>query len=289
MLSVKDFNMKLLSLRNTRKLTKTMKMVSATKLRRATEAVKYTDDYADPLRRIVARVARGEDALAHILMRPRLPVRQVLVVMATSEKGLCGGFNNNLFRILHPWMEQRTAEGQATAVSLYGRRGCMMYRNRVTVRHNYQSSGARPEYADAWRVALDVQHDFVSDRVQEVYLAYNRFGSAMSQKPTIERLLPFACVTDPAVADAQADPLVEPDSEALLAAILPQMIGLRIFLALLHSAAGEHGARMTAMDAATTNADKLINETALLRNRARQAAITRELAEIISGSEALKG
>ncbi len=288
MLSVKDFNVKLLSLRNMRKLTKTMKMVSATKLRRATEAVKYTDDYAGPLRRIVARIAHGEDALEHLLMRPRLPVRQTMVVMLTSEKGLCGGFNNNLFRTLHPWLEQRASEGQTAAVSIYGRRGCMMYRNRLAVRNVYQSSGARPEYADAWRVALDVQHDFISDRVQEVFLAYNRFGSAISQKPVIERLLPFACVTDAAPDAARVDPLVEPDSEALLAVILPQMIGLRIFLALLHSAAGEHGARMTAMDAATTNADKLINETLLLRNRARQAAITRELAEIISGSEALK-
>src|ERR1035437_3735819 len=126
MLSVKDFNVKLFSLRNMRKLTKTMKMVSATKLRRAIEAVKYTDDYADPLRRIVARVAHGEDALEHVLMRPRMPVRQVLVVMLTSEKGLCGGFNNNLFRVLHPWLEQRATEGQTAAVSLYGRRGCLI-------------------------------------------------------------------------------------------------------------------------------------------------------------------
>ncbi len=289
MLSVKDFNVKLLSLRNMRKLTKTMKMVSATKLRRAIEAVKYTDEYAKPLRRIVARVASGEDAAEHVLMRPRLPVRRVLVVMLTSEKGLCGGFNNNLFRVLNPWLEQRAKEGQTSSVSLYGRRGCLMYRNRVTVRQSYQSSGARPEYADAWRVALDVQYDFVSDRVQEVYLAYNRFQSAMSQKPVIEHLLPFECVTDVHDDDMRTDPLVEPDNAALLATILPQIIGLRIFLALLHSAAGEHGARMTAMDAATTNADKLINETILLRNRARQAAITRELAEIISGSEALKG
>lgn len=289
MLSVKDFNVKLGSLRNTRKLTKTMKMVSATKLRRAMEAVKYTEDYAEPLRRIVARVACGDDALTNPLMCSRMPVRQTLVVMLTSEKGLCGGFNNNLFRVLHPWLEERAAKGQTTAVSLYGRRGCMMYRNRVTVRQSYQLFGARPEYADAWRLALDVQNDFVSDCVQEVYLAYNRFGSAMSQKPTIERLLPFACDTQLAPDATRVDLLVEPDIETLLTTILPQMIGLRIFLALLHSAAGEHGSRMTAMDAATTNADKLIKETTLLRNRARQAAITRELAEIISGSEALKG
>jgi F-type H+-transporting ATPase subunit gamma len=287
--TLKEYDVKLTRLRSTRKMTKTMQLVSANKLRRAQEAQKNAGIYAERFNGILTRLAAAADPGSHPLLRAHRQVRNILVVVFTSDRGLCGGFNNNLIRKAASWCRQ-AAPTRHVEVSCSGRRGFAFFRNRADIRRYYEEAAARPVFAHARQIGADVQTAFLTGGADEVHLAYNAFKGVMSQTPVIERLLPLDPAALPA-GTAPSDPerwLYEPVRPALLQALLPRLVNLRIFLAMLNTAAGEHGARMTAMDHATTNADSLIERLTLLRNRARQAHITTELIEIVAGAEALK-
>lgn len=291
MASIKEYNVKLASLRNTVKMTKTMKMVSASKLRKAQDAQRAARDYADHLNRTIARLAASVDQQAHPLLQRRETPRNVLVLIFTSDKGLCGGFNNNLIKHAGRWIAARPT-ATPLKMSFCGRRGYNFFRSRQKVQRHYESLHVKPSFDAAAEVANELIEHFLSGEYDEIYLGYNHFLSPLSQKPVFQKLLPIESPEFAAMAgDVEPYPaenyLYEPGKEQLLQMLIPKTVIFKIFYAMLENSAGEHGARMTAMDNATTNAKQLIDSYTLLRNRARQAAITTELTEIISGAEAL--
>lgn len=285
--TLKEYNRKLVRLRSTRKMTKTMKMISATKLRRTQDALRNAQQYAAQLTAVIAHLTRMVEKETVPLLTPRASVRRTRLFVVTSDRGLCGGFNNNLFKAVGRWMEAHRATSGELAVSVYGQRGIVLFRNRWPVTATYTAAASKPGLGQAGQIGEALQAEFLSGGCDEVYVAYNHFHGAMSQRPVVERLLPLI----PAQTEGKeggGEFLVEPKPAALLQAILPPAVNFQLFMLLLHSAAGEMAARMTAMENATNNADELIEKTALWRNRARQAAITKELAEIIGGAEALR-
>ena len=288
--SLKEYNVKLTRLRSTRKLTRTMKLVSVNKLRRAQEAEKRTAQCSARMMGIVGRLAGATPDFSHALLTPRRAVRSVLAIVFTSDRGLCGGFNHGLLRVAQAWMAERRAAGGRVEVNCCGRRGYAFFRSRGEVNRFYEEAAARPDFSQALRIGREAQAAFAGGRIDEVYLAYNQVPNALTQTPTIQRLLPLnPADLKSAVADMPAgDWIFEPGPAALLASLLPRLIHLKIYAALQSSATGEHGARMRAMDQATTNADNLIESLTLQRNRARQAQITTELTEIVAGAEALR-
>jgi F-type H+-transporting ATPase subunit gamma len=271
-------------------MTKTMKLVSVNKLRRAQEAEKRVSLISRRLFGILGRMGPSLVAGEHSVVIPRKTVKSVLVLLITSDRGLCGGFNNNLIKLVAPWIQQQEATGRSVMVSFCGRRGYASFRNRATVERYYEDVMVKPDYSHAHRIARELQGAFIHGRVDEVYLAYNAVNGATSQQPVIEKLMPM----DPAAliqgsAQAQVGCCeLDPSAEEVLNALLPRLVSLSVYLAMLSSSVGEHGARMKAMEQASSNADNLIRQISLRRNRARQSAITTELTEIVAGAEALK-
>lgn len=285
MLSLKEYNLRLNRLKNTRKMTRTMKMVSANKLRRAQEAQKHADVFTRHFQRVSDQIISLVDKRAHPYLIHHQAIKRVMVLVLTSDRGLCGAFNNALCRRVQLWMGERPQPAEGIALSFWGKRGVSFFQNRVEVKQVYPTTGHRPDFAEASRMGADMQAAFLSREADEVYLAYNSFESVLRQVPKIQRLLPMD--HDLSV-KTQNDWLCEPVPGEILTLALPRLVDLRIFNAMLSSAAGEHAARMTAMENATRNADEVIDQNTLMRNRARQSAITRELIEIVAGAESLK-
>jgi F-type H+-transporting ATPase subunit gamma len=288
MIGIKEFNKKIVSLKNTRKMTKTMKMVSASKFKRAHKAQTSALDYANKLSGLMARLSGGSND--HELMKPKKKVQNALIIVFTSDKGLCGGFNNNLIRKVRSWVATNPQKLVKIESSFCGRRGYMSLRRTANLKKYYENVTVKPNFTDALTIANDVTAGFIKGEYDEVYLAFNRFDGPLSQVPVIEKLLPLdpASLNKPGVKVPSADYEYEPTQDELFAFLVPKFLNFKIYFTLLENAAGEHGARMSAMDKASQNTSDLIDRYTLLRNRARQAAITTELIEIISGAEALK-
>lgn len=288
--TLKEFNVKLTRLRSTRKMTKTMKLVSVNKLRRAQDAEKRVSLIASRMFGILGRMGPAVVSGEHALVIPHKSVKKILVLLMTSDRGLCGGFNNNLVKMINPWIKQQEAQGRAVLVSFCGRRGYNSLKNLVTVERYYEDVMVKPDFFHANRIAREIQAAFVGGRVDEVYLAYNALQSAMAQEPVVEKIIPMdpAALTQVVGGSKSGGWMLEPSSEEVLKALLPRMISLNVYIAMLSSSVGEHSARMKAMEQASSNADNLIRQITLQRNRARQAAITTELTEIVAGAEALK-
>lgn len=289
--TLKEFNVKLTRLRSTRKMTKTMKLVSVNKLRRAQEAEKRVSLIANRMFGILGRMGAATVAGEHPLVIPRKSVKNVLVLLITSDRGLCGGFNNNLVKTVNPWLKQQQEMGRSIMMSFCGRRGHASFKNRVAVERFYEDVMVKPDFAHAHRVARELQAAFVRGRVDEVFLAHNAIRGTMAQLPVLEKLMPMdasVLIKSGAEAPAGGDWMMEPNAESVLSELLPRIVSLNVYLAMLNSSVGEHSARMKAMEQASSNADNLIRLITLQRNRARQAAITTELTEIVAGAEALK-
>jgi F-type H+-transporting ATPase subunit gamma len=284
--SLKALRKRIATVRSTQQITKAMKMVAAAKLRRAQEAAERARPYSEKLAEMFAAVVADLEGADHPLLARRNEQRVELVVL-TSDRGLCGGFNSNLLRKAEAFVRERP--GKQTVVSAVGRKALEFYRRRgVTLVGERTEVLGHPIIESARAVAGGMSERFASAETDGVYLLYNRFRSAMSQVPTITQVLP---VVRPEVgADVQpVEYIFEPERPALLAQLLPRYIETLIMQALLESIASEHGARMTAMENATSNASDMIGRLTLSMNRARQATITTELMEIVSGAEALKG
>ncbi len=286
MATLKAIRKRISSIRNTQQITRAMKMVSAAKLRRAqdaaVEARPYSDKMLDLLRNVAARVSRG----AHPLLRIR-DEKKIHLVLFTSDRGLCGGYNANLIRAAEAFI-RRESPAKEIHLVLVGRKGADYFRRRgAQIAERYVNVLATPPEQLAAQIAERVMDRFVKADADGVYILYSRFRSALSQVPTLEKLLPVAL---PETEDVEqlTEYVYEPSVEALLASLLPNVVEVAIFRALLEATASEHGARMTAMDAATTNAAKMMGSLTLQMNRARQASITRELMEIVGTAEALK-
>ncbi|MEI8138400.1 MAG: ATP synthase F1 subunit gamma [bacterium] len=288
--TLKEFNVKLTRLRSTRKMTKTMKLVSVNKLRRAQDAEKRVSLISSRMFGILGRMGPSVVAGEHPLVISRKSVKKILVLLITSDRGLCGGFNNNLVKMINPWMRQQEEKGRSVLISFCGRRGYASMKNHVAVERYYEDVMVKPDFTHAHRIARELQAAFVRGRVDEVYLAYNSLQGAMSTQPVVEKIMPMdAAALTQGVGDVKSGGwMLEPSSEEVLKALLPRVISLSVYIAMLSSSVGEHSARMKAMEQASSNADNLIRQITLQRNRARQAAITTELTEIVAGAEALK-
>ena len=285
--SLKEYNVKINSLKNTAKVTGTMKMVSTAKFRKAQDAQQNSRLYADSLNEAISRLAANASQGSHPLVQAKSEVNKVLVVLFASDRGLCGGFNNNLFKFVEKFKADNKDKYSNIDFITCGKRADAHVNKDQTPVKFFDGATASVQFTTAKEIGDLAQEAFVSGDYDEVYLCYNIFVSALSQPPTLEKLLPVAPVAgDEAV--EEIDYIYEPGQEELLSYLLPKTVNFKVYSAFLENAAGEHAARMAAMDAATTNAKKLINETTVLRNRARQAAITTELTEIVAGAESLK-
>jgi F-type H+-transporting ATPase subunit gamma len=286
MATLKAIRKRIGSIRNTQQITKAMKMVSAAKLRRAQDAAimarPYAEKMTDLLKNLAARVASN----AHPLLTMREEKRIQLVVL-TSDRGLCGGYNANLIRAAESFIRSQVG-GKEIRLTMVGRKGADYFRRRrAEISDRYVNILAASPAELAVEIATKLISRFVENETDAVYLLYSRFRSALSQVPTLEKLLPVA-VTESAGTEQVTEYLYEPGIQELLASLLPKITAVAIQRALLEATASEHGARMTAMDSATTNASKMMGSLTLQMNRARQASITRELMEIVGTAEALK-
>jgi F-type H+-transporting ATPase subunit gamma len=263
-----------------------MKMVSAAKLRRARASVEASRPYAEKLSTLLARLAAAAGENAHPFLREYEQGKSHVVIL-TSDRGLCGGYNTNLIRKAGDFLNSQ--EGSDTDITVCGRRGYDHFSKQdleIAVSHINRSGGLDLDLAR--EVAADVSRRFETSQASAVYLVYSRFHSAISQTPVVERILPVDA-SDQSTPDESREYLYEPDCGSILDSLLPRYVETRIFGAMLEATASEHGSRMTAMDSASRNARDMIDRLTLEMNRARQAAITKELMEIISGAEALNG
>jgi len=290
--NLKDIRRRIGSVKKTRQITSAMKLVAAARMRRSTEAALNARPYRDHLAEVLARVAdrAGADVQDPLLER-RPEVRRILVVTLTSDKGLCGAFNTNLLRQTKLFLSEHAAKGHEPEVLVYGRKGASFFDFQgIPYRDKTINYGKTPKL-DLVRPLCDtLVDDFQAHRVDEVYLAYNRFKNVLSQRPTFQRILPMAVEGSAAEDDALpnfVDYQYEPSPAALLGALLPLYLRTLVYQSFLETEAGELAARMTAMEAATNNATELIGNLTLQYNRARQAAITKEITEIVGGAEAL--
>jgi F-type H+-transporting ATPase subunit gamma len=263
-----------------------MKMVSAAKLRRAQEAAVQARPYAEKMTALLKNLSARVSREAHPLLTVR-EERKIYLLLFTSDRGLCGGYNANLIRAAEAFM-RREGAGKEINLVLVGRKGADHFRRRrAAIADRRVNILATPPEELAAEIAEKIIDSFVKGEADAVYLLYSRFRSALSQIPTLEKLLPIP-VAEEVNVDQMTEYLYEPGAEALLASLLPAVAQVAIFRALLEATASEHGARMTAMDSATTNASKMMGVLTLQMNRARQASITRELMEIVGTAEALK-
>ncbi len=282
MASLRDIRKRIKSVKNSEKITKAMKMVAAAKLKKAQDEVRKSKAYAHQLDAVVGRLAKrleNQGEAPHPLLQLHPDGQRTELLVLTSDRGLCGAFNSNIIRRAQRFLKPDMR------VSTLGRKGYeALKRDGVQIRTNYSGIIEHPSYLKASQIAAELTQSYVDDHVDAVYLVYNEFKSAISQQVVIKQLLPILpaeSVEDP------VDYIYEPSQQELLNHLLPKHLATQLFQAFLESLASEHGARMTAMDNATRNAKEVISSLTLQYNRARQAAITKELMEIIGGAEAL--
>jgi F-type H+-transporting ATPase subunit gamma len=286
MATLKIIRKRITSIRNTQQITKAMKMVSAAKLRRAQEAALMARPYADKMNDILANLSARVSRAAHPLLTAR-EEKRIELVLVTSDRGLCGGYNANLIRAAEAFI-RRQGGGKEILLALVGRKGADFYRRRRgETGERYLNFLSTPAEELAAAIAEKLINRFVDGETDAVYLLYSHFRSALSQVPTVEKILPVA-LSENQEPEQLTEYLYEPGADELLSSLLPKITEIKIQRALLEATASEHGARMTAMDSATTNASKMMGSLTLQMNRARQASITRELMEIVGTAEALK-
>ena len=290
--SLRDIRNRITSVRSTRQITRAMKMVSAAKLRRAQDAILRTRPYVQLLDQMLARVAARagrEDDAPHPLLAARTKPRAAEVVVITSDRGLAGGFNSNIVRRTQRFLIENNGRFDDVQLATIGRKGRDGLRaRRLPVREDFAGVQSELRYEKAEEIAEAYTERFLSGALDAVFLCYNEFKSAISQKPVVVQLLPIEPPTGAAGAASGIDFEYEPSRATLLGELLPRHVAMQVWRALLESAASEHGARMSAMESATKNAEEMIGALTLQYNRARQAYVTKELLEIVSGAEALK-
>ena len=287
MASLRDIRTRIASVKNTKQITSAMKMVSAAKLRRATEAATLARPYQQALTKMLQRVAASAgDDVEHPLLASRDEVKKVLVVVVTSDRGLCGGFNSTLNRRTEEFVKKLRSQGRDVTVRTFGRKAKDYFRARGFDTSTGRTELTRQMFADeATKLGESLTSGFAAGDFDEAYVAYNQFKSTLTQIPTFQRVLPLSI--EGGGEGGGADYIYEPGGQDLLDALLPMYLRTQLLQAFLETEAGEHAARMTAMDNATRNASDLISALTLEYNRGRQAAITKELIEIVSGAEAL--
>jgi len=310
--SLLDLRRRIRAVKSTQQITKAMKMISASKLRRAQDRVVGARPFALQMQRVLNSLASRVDSSSHPLLAERdrgdgapgsdndADDPKVLLIVVTADKGLCGGFNTNIIKAASGFINKA---GSPIALGLVGRKGRDFFKRRgFEVRIEEIGIFQRVKYADAKRIAEAAIEEFTSGRVSKVFIVYNEFKSVMQQRVTTEQLLPIPkqqpLGSDPRAAQGGQTPkapvagdvdyIYEPGPAQILGDLLPKHIEIQVYRALLESAAAEHAARMTAMDAATKNSGEIIDTLTLYMNKVRQAAITREIIEVVSGASAAR-
>jgi len=291
MANLKDLKNRINSVKSTRKITSAMKMVAAAKLRRAQEAAEAARPYAERMDAVLANLARAAKGsqTAPMLLRGTGGEQTHLLVVATAERGLCGGFNSSIVKMAKHAADALIGAGKTVKIMTVGKKGREQMRRdyaKYFIGHVDLGGVRRIGYANASEVADDILARFEAGEFDVATLFYSEFQSVMTQIPTEQRLIP-AAVGDDEDSGAAINYEYEPDEDEILADLLPQNLAVQIFRGLLENGASEQGARMSAMDNATRNAGDMIDRLTIQYNRSRQAAITNELIEIISGAEAL--
>jgi F-type H+-transporting ATPase subunit gamma len=285
MATLKAIRRRVASVRNIQQITKAMKMISAARLRRAQEAAFASRPYAEKLDAVLQNLASQGTALSHPLLEAR-EEKNIDLLLLTSDRGLCGGFNTNLIRTAEAFI--RGHAGQKVTVSFVGRKGFDYFKRRAfTLGEQHLNLSGKLPPTLAHEIGMRMSQKFSTGETDGVYVLYARFRSAVSQIPTTDKILPVTPKENTS-GQASLEYVYEPAPQELLVSLLTRYVDMLIYRAMLESVASEHGARMTAMENATTNAVEMIDRLTLDMNRARQAGITRELLEIVSTSEALK-
>jgi F-type H+-transporting ATPase subunit gamma len=290
--SLQSLRRKISAFKNTQKITKAMKMVAAAKLKRSQDRILAARPYAHKMRGVLSNLSRRVNRTAHPLLQKR-EVKKVEILVVTSDRGLCGGFNGNIVRKSAEFVRQCEAQGMTVGLSIVGRKGRDYFRRRTwLIRQEWAGVFDKLSFEHAIDIGGDLTDNFVKGTFDELHVVYNEFKSAIQQRVIVEKLFPVDADVEFGAAQAATVSsgayLYEPGEAELLNALVPKHFQVQAYRILLESAAAEHGARMAAMDGATRNAGQLIKKTTLYYNKTRQAAITKELMDIVGGAEALK-
>jgi F-type H+-transporting ATPase subunit gamma len=296
MATLKTIRKRIISVKNTQKITKAMKMVAAAKLRRAQTRLISARPYSGKMNDLLVNMVRLIGPKAHPIFQPREETKSAEFLVLTSDRGLCGGFNGNLLRRVETFLKDQQTKIPDIRVTVVGKKGRDFFRSRKREPQNIVT-GVPDNYPfeEALKIAEDLITGYEGGRFDEFYLVYNFFRSAISQEVRIERILPlsFGPATGEALSEKSGDKYVpeyiyEPSRQAILNRLVPRAVATVIHRAFLESIAGEFGARMMAMENATNNSKEMIGNLTLQMNRLRQAAITTELMDIVNGAESLK-
>ncbi len=291
MAALRDVLRKIAAVRKTRQITRAMNMVAAARLRGAQMKMESFEPYATKFAEVLGNLASGMEPDIHPLLVQREDISRVELLHFTADRGLCGSFNTQLISRAEKWLKEQTAKGLEYAVTPVGKKGRDYFTKRqYTVRDSHTQIYGAVDISYINQMAKGFIDRFVSGEVDEVYMLYMRFASMARQEPTLVKLIPIEPAEMQEAEDAGPglEYLVEPAPEALLIELLPKHISVQIYNAMLQTETSEHAARMSAMDQATKNCNDLIESLTLVYNKARQAAITAELMDIVGGVEALK-
>jgi F-type H+-transporting ATPase subunit gamma len=289
MATMKAIKKRISSVKNTQKITYAMYMVSAAKLRRAQMNAENSRPYAESLSKLISNVVSRIAEPDHPLLIPHAEIKKAEIVVGTSDRGLCGGYNSNLIRKAEAFIKENQGKYETIEISTIGKRAADYFKRRkVPVRKSSTNLLRSMNFGFATAIADELTARYLAGEVDAIFLVYARFKSALTQVPTIVPVLPFNIEKSQA-GENQVDYIYEPSAKEILSVLLPKQVRTQFYCAMLEAVASEHGARMTAMDSASTNAKEMIDHLTLQYNRARQSAITKELMEIIGGAEALKG
>lgn len=291
--SLKAIRTRIASVKNSRKITRAMKLVAASKLRRAQEAITAARPYTKAIAQVVSELAGVAGTDSHPLFEER-EAKNVAMVVFTSDRGLAGAFNANVIKAVERFAASDLTSAESVSLRIIGKKANQYFSRRKSTITSYdEAPTGATALAVARTTATRIIDDFLTGKVDRVYVVYNEFKSAISQTTTVQQILPVVPPTraeqDATVAEQQVDFIYEPTKDELLKRLVPLYVQIGLYRAALESIAGEFGARMSAMESATKNAGEMISRLTLQYNRARQAAITKELLEIIGGAEALKG
>ena len=285
--SLIDLRRRIRAVKSTQQITKAMKMIAASRLKRAQERVVAARPYAQRMQAVLNSLAARVDPDAHPLLRAGGAGGRPLLIVVTADRGLCGSFNSNVMKAAGQFILNETRGGGGIALGLIGRKGRDFFRRRgFEVRSEQVGIFQRLAFSHAAEVANAAIEDFISGQASSVHLVYNEFKSVMSQRILVEQLLPIPRLEPDAKAGPTIDYLYEPGPEEIFRDLLPRYVQAQVYRALLESNAAFFAAQMTAMDAATRNSAEMLENLTLYMNKVRQAAITREIIEVVSGAAA---
>ena len=292
MASLKEVRNRITSVNSTMQITKAMKMVAAAKLRRAQDAIIQMRPYANKLNELIATVSANTEVGAQSPYTAVRPVQKVLLIVVTSDRGLCGGFNSNIIKAAQALINEKySAQSKAGNVTIkaLGKKGLEAFQKRsFQVNGNHSDIFLKLSFEEARKAAEEAMDAFEAGIYDEVVLVFNEFKNVATQIIRTETMLPLTAVVEEGAAVSNIDYIFEPSEEEIILDLMPKAIKMHLYKAVLESNASEHGARMTAMDKATENGGELLKDLKIEYNRSRQAAITKEILEIVGGAEALK-